>query len=156
MSAAFDNFVAVARQYCEWCVGTPATGKMEARAAYEMLISLLNAQISLPDAKPTSGDYGGDGCDEYDRMHKRFASLPFQYYRSQGDPLHLDAENEIGDLADDLTDIWLDLKPGLEMLDQGHRDSAAWHWQLLSPHWSQHATAAVHALHRWLSDNRGS
>jgi hypothetical protein len=98
---------------------------------------------------------------DFPRMRERFASLPFQYYRNEHNPLDLEepgtngvgGTGEIGDVIDDLADVWLDIECGLELFDRGDRDAAAWHWHLMfKSHWGRHATAALYALHCWLVD----
>ncbi len=109
------------------------------------------------------GGYGGGAgrsitYDDWKRIHARFASMPFQYYESRQDPFDLgDHEHEVGDLADDLADIWRDLKRGLELYDSNERVTAAAEWKFgFEAHWGRHATAALYALHCWLVDNRPS
>jgi hypothetical protein len=55
-----------------------------------------------------------------------------------------------GQLTDDLTDIWKDVKTGLLMLDAGRPEAesdALWHWRsMLEVHWGPHASWAIGAL----------
>lgn len=55
-------------------------------------------------------------------------------------------------LADDLTDIYRDIKPGLRALEAEHEDSIemvvfSWKEPLFATHWGQHAVSAMQALH---------
>jgi uncharacterized protein DUF5063 len=69
------------------------------------------------------------------------------------DPLVVPQEETVtADLADDLADVWGDLKGGLLLLHQGDRVGATWHWAFhFSAHWGHHATAALYALQSWFS-----
>ena len=61
-------------------------------------------------------------------------------------------------LADDLADIYGDIKPGLQMYNQGPRgarNTAIWTWSvLLIYHWGHHATQALRALQQLHSEWR--
>jgi hypothetical protein len=154
VTAALDSFAAAARQYCAWCQGPALPARAEARTAYNLLVALLAAMSRVESVEP--GDIEIDYDRDYPRMRDRFSSLPFQYYRSDHNPLNVDETGPaaIGDVIDDLADIWLDLECGLKFYDVGDRATAAWHWHLMfESHWGRHATAALYALHCWLVDS---
>jgi hypothetical protein len=51
-------------------------------------------------------------------------------------------------LADDLADIYRDLRDGLAAWDSGRPDEAAWGWRFTYwSHWGAHAVGALGALH---------
>jgi hypothetical protein len=153
VTAALDTFAAAARRYCAWCEEAPRSARVEARTAYGLLVALLASMNDVGGAEPVGVDIDYDR--DYQRMRSRFSSLPFQYYRSENDPFDLGGEGPggVGDVIDDLADIWLDLELGLRFFDRGDRDAAAWHWVLMfESHWGRHATGAVYALHCWLVD----
>lgn len=59
-----------------------------------------------------------------------------------------------GDLADDLADVYRDLKPGLVLYEGGHIDEAVWHWNFhFNIHWGRHAAEALYAMHAFATDN---
>jgi hypothetical protein len=154
VTAALDSFAAAARQYCAWCQGPALPARAEARTAYDLLVALLAAMSRIETVEPTGLEIDYDR--DYPRMRDRFSSLPFQYYRNDHNPLNLDESGPagIGDVIDDLADIWLDLECGLKYYDVGDRATAAWHWHLMfESHWGRHATAALYALHCWLVDS---
>jgi hypothetical protein len=153
VTAALDSFAAAARRYCEWCEGAPSSARVEARTAYDLLVTLLGSMRQVGSAEPVGVEIDYDR--DFQRMRGRFASMPFQFYRSSQDPFDLDDASAagVGDVSDDLADIWLDLERGLQFFDRGDRDAAAWHWVLMfESHWGRHATSAIHALHCWLVD----
>ena len=157
MAVPLPQFAEDVRRYCDWCEGEPRGAKEEAQTAFDLLVTLL---AGMPTVQGGFG--GGTGrripVEDWNRMHARFASIPFQYYESPTNPLELDdGPREIGDIADDLADIWSDLKPGLELYDANEQASAAEEWRFnYEMHWGRHATAALYALHCWLVDNRNS
>jgi hypothetical protein len=69
------------------------------------------------------------------------------------DPIEVPASESVtGDLADDLMDIYCDLK-GLRYCDDGHTFQAVFHWSFtFAVHWGRHATSALRALHCYLVD----
>ncbi|MCW2753202.1 MAG: hypothetical protein JWQ32_613 [Marmoricola sp.] len=54
-----------------------------------------------------------------------------------------------GSLADDLADVWRDLREGLDALTMNARwDDVAWEWRFgLDVHGGKHAVEAVRAIH---------
>lgn len=78
--------------------------------------------------------------------------LPFQHYGEVFNPLPVPPEESIvGDLADDLVDIFADVDNGLRWLEAGHSMEAVWEWGFgLVHHWGEHATSAMRAMHCWL------
>ncbi len=52
------------------------------------------------------------------------------------------------DLADDLTDIYRNLRDGLKYFDEGDPDEAVWQWKFsFGIHWGRHATSALRAIY---------
>ena len=88
--------------------------------------------------------------------YRRFGALPLNYY-SVVDPLVVPAGDSMtGDLADDLADIWRDLKSGCLVQERGDLDQAIaeWRWSYCT-HRGAHAAAAQFVLQSWMSrDNR--
>jgi hypothetical protein len=75
--------------------------------------------------------------------------MPFQYYWEILEPVAWEPEKPVvGDLCDDLIDIYSDLREGLNLYDAGNEESAVFYWRLLfRAHWGRHLTSALHALH---------
>ena len=127
----------------------------ESRDVLEARQLLLSLMVSIPHLSeyrtPDGGVADGErrGRDAWDRDHRRFANLPFQYYRSVFDPHDLDAadEPEVGDLHDDLADIYSDLWSGLQAHRAGDPEGALAIWvDYYFCHWGQHASSALHAI----------
>ena len=65
--------------------------------------------------------------------------------REDGDPV-------AGDLADDLADIYRDVKNGLVAYKDGQINEAVWDWRFtFSSHWGDHLVDALRAIHRIVS-----
>ncbi len=87
----------------------------------------------------------------YDNLTR---SLPKHLYHevlSEPFQIHDDPKLAIGDLADNLADVWRDMKNGLNAIEEGVPEAAAlWHWKLnFDCHWGAHATSALDILHRF-------
>jgi hypothetical protein len=150
-AGSISAFVWSARSYCAWCEGPRTSDPKQLHwEATCYLARLYAAALELPDVElerypeppPISQE------TRY-AMFKSFGALPFNFYREVFDPAVDKTEDPvIGDLADDLTDIYCDLKDGLELLGQGNEPAAVWHWRLhFGIHWGRHATGALRALH---------
>ena len=75
-------------------------------------------------------------------------------YREIFDPYEPPAEKEVqGSLADDLADIYFDLRTGLRKWNRGDGAGALWEWRVgLENHWGEHATGALRAMHTLASN----
>jgi hypothetical protein len=150
------SFIEAARAYCEWVDSTPREAEDEARLALRLLSRLYHEALLLP-----RGDCGEDiegqriSHEVWRQKHRRFSSMPFQYYRAYHKPTDLDDEESVvGDLADDLADIYRDLADGLSLYDGGHVVEALWEFrQSFRNHWGCHTVSAVNALHRHIADS---
>lgn len=150
---ATDEFAAVAREYVAWAEQAPASDALrESLIARRLLARLIAAVIELP-RDSNGGDAPEIPTDEWRGILKRFGALPFNYYSECYNPLVVPAEDTVtADLADDLADIWRDVKTGLVLYDAGDRGGAEWQWVFnYSAHWGHHATAALYALQTWIS-----
>jgi len=80
--------------------------------------------------------------------YKRFSDFPFQYYREIFSPGDLDEEPPVvGDVHDDLADIYGNLWHGLQALDRGDGIYAVSYWHgSYFQHWGHHASSAIYAI----------
>jgi hypothetical protein len=152
-----DDFAVVVRSFCDWTEAdrSTQTGYAVMLLARRHLASLYASAIDLPeiDCEPVDDVLTHE---DYKQTYHRFDSLPVGYYGRACDPLDLTSgETSLGDLADDLADIWRDLKEGLLLFDGGHRDAAAASWQeSFTIHWGNHAANALAVIQDWLGQNR--
>jgi uncharacterized protein DUF5063 len=115
------------------------------------------------DVSVSGADRGHRGFLDQEQWSERVAAVQ-QKLGDRGDhwttlATHGDgaAEPPYLPLADDLADIWLDLKRGLLALEGGAPASdVTWEWRFgFYTHWGRHATEALRAVHARLADDRG-
>lgn len=154
---SLDDFAAKARQFCDWAQGTPSTVTVSAEMlmARRYLSSLYAMAADLPRFESNRVERTLLH-DDWSMTFQRFATLPVGYYGNVCNPLEVPAdETALGDLADDLADIWRDLKEGLLLFDESDRDAAGFNWQeSFNTHWGTHAANALAVVHVWLTQNR--
>src|SRR5689334_10381152 len=123
------TFARAAGEYCEWAEGAPDGAISEARRGRRLLIELVRCALDLPDVFSEAGTTSV-ADEEYRRVYERFGALPFNYYSECLDPLIVPGEEIVtADLADDLADIWRDVKGGLLLWYEEATNAAAWHWR---------------------------
>jgi hypothetical protein len=147
--AKIEGFGAIARGFCDWCEGSEQAA-MEHALAAGWLCKLYAAGLELQHAEFQGWD-GGPKIPPIELAAAKTNLSGFNgwYYREffDPDPL-LDNEWCMGDAGDDLLDIYLDIKRGLMLFDDGRTEDASWHWGfLLRTHWGRHAVGAIFALH---------
>jgi len=126
----------------------------EARQAYHLLVELHAAALALPVRLESAFDPREMRMEEaqWKRAYQRFGALPVGLYGVAVAPgTDLVAEQGVGDLADDLADIYRDVSEGLSLWDAGHLREALWTWVFsFETHWGQHLVDAQRVLHWWL------
>jgi hypothetical protein len=146
---SIEAFSKCAVEFRAWVEGPPGTETEEAACARRHLAALYAAALQLPERPPTSPR---DLPPEREGMSRfrRFGSLPINYYGA-ADPLVVPAtELLVGDLADGLSDVWSDVRRGLELYEAGLVPEAGWSWRFdFETHWGAHAANALAALHAW-------
>jgi hypothetical protein len=149
-----ERFIELARQYCSWVEGPPMEPEYGVKSALRLLSSLYAECVQLPDIEPAkrvTPDEVKDGQRE--RINARFASLPIDVYHDCGDPLTkpVPATNS---LADDLTAIYWDIKPGLAMVEDDKPDAAVRHWlDSFHAHWGWRAVMVLRVLHHYADEH---
>jgi hypothetical protein len=155
MSFAAECFVENVERFCEWA----ETDKHDLVEARQHLITLMTSIPWLAELRYASkgvDDFPRRGHDEWSRDHKRFADLPFQYYRSVFDPHDLDSTDEpvMDDLHDDLADIYGELWHGLQAHRSGQTREALSLWvDSYFYHWGYHASSALKAIDEFYREN---
>ncbi len=151
MSAQVEHFARAAERFCSWAEAEPSGTDAEVLTALGHLSDLYQLVLGLPELFDEQ-EPPEVLQESWERVYARFASMPFNYYSQCFDPQELDSTPVVADLADDLADVWRDLKRGLLLFHAGHTASACWEWrESFWQHWGQHATASLHALHSWRS-----
>jgi hypothetical protein len=149
VTSSVEVFAAAATQFCDWAEGSPGDEASEAATARVLLARLFVSALALRDIRAEL-DPDGPTDSEWQEMFRRFGALPFNYY-STLDPHVVPGEQFfVGDLADDLADIWRDLKRGLVPYRAGDVAGAEATWrERFNIHWGRHAAEALWALQCW-------
>ena len=159
MTSSAHEFESAARAFCAWAeTNEPADSFAEAFEARKLLARLVSVAADLELPEDPGPEVNAESLDstseEYQLVLRRFGALPFNYYSEMFNPLEVPPSEEpvIADLADDLADVWRDIKRGLKLWDEGQISAALWNWAFhFSAHWGHHATAALYALQTWFS-----
>jgi len=171
MSAAHNNretadrFGVIARRFCSVVDSASGMDRTELlMEVYRILPSLIDEAVRLPEVELS------EKHDELASKARRLTVREQQWtqlygmlkeklgdwdlYRHVFDPTK-DQEASFGTLADDLADIYRDLKKGLILVEtpQAPPEDSIWTWRLLfHSHWGQHAIDALGTIHARLSD----
>ncbi len=112
-------------------------------------LSLLGVSMDTPE-EFRIGEH--DWKQIFERVSR---AIPRRHYWMYFDPILKSDSNQeavVGDLADDLADIYRDLKSGLSIWESQLRiqvPEIVWNWKFLfQAHWGQHAIDAMQVLHQ--------
>lgn len=153
--AAVDSFIAVAGEYCDWLEAPPLSMAQEHFAATGLVARLYASAIQLPnvgpDYLPLIPQVPALTRFQEEAVRLRLRSFPFQHYWEVFHTLTTEAEEPcLGDITDDLGDVYRDVKEGMLALELSGRHLAVWHWRsTFSVHWGRHASSALRALHEF-------
>jgi hypothetical protein len=155
--SCIQQYIDVVRRYCTWAEGFPGEPHDEMIVARRLLSELHFTVISLPEV---------DLCDDSKSqrlphedlrtVHDRFGLLPVAGYWDVFDPLESTEHGPaFGVLADDLTDIYRDLKTCLVLFDEGKTAEALAQWRLnFLTNWGYHLAGAQHVLHSYFANEQ--
>jgi Domain of unknown function (DUF5063) len=144
-----NNFAEIARGFCSWCESSILEEEADTQAA-SWLCKLYAAALTLPEVNSESSDDLPDIPPLLlERTKKNLAHFNGRYYREYFSPdPTLNDEPVMGDIGDDLLDIYKDIRPSLFLFEQGEATEAVWYWRFLhNIHWGRHAVGAIFALH---------
>lgn len=157
------SFISAAQEYCGILETDCQDAELWVKTILQALSSLYACANKLPavdisDAPDVNDESVRPSHDDWKAM---FASIIVilgdqRLYREFFDPsgpIDSDQEPVVGDIADDLADIYRDIKPGLRLWDLGD-DSLLpmvvfdWRGCDFQTHWGCHAVDAMRVLHR--------
>ena len=153
-----ESFVNTAIKYCEFIEKHNELNRENFLVEVNKILPLMYQQaISLP-----SGDIENINEDEEEKVvssdewNHLFLSLrnkleDWVYYYDVFNPNNLEETEPVcSDLADDLADIYRDIKPGLHYWLKSTPDNqilAVWHWRFsFWSHTGQHITGAIRSI----------
>jgi hypothetical protein len=163
-TSEFINFLNVARNFCSLIDATQIVKTKEfLLVLQQQLLSLYSHGRNIPKV-----DLEGDSDIEVEIAsidYRNIISLigdkiPFQYYWHVFNPIDdNDTDPVCGDLTDDLSDIYKDLKNSLLLFDSGNikvKREAIWQFKFdFDSHWSNHCANAIYAIHYFLQMDNG-
>jgi hypothetical protein len=147
-----ESFAGIATEFCKW-IEHPRS--YNSKALYELRYHLLRLHLEVlevPILFSAEETVDSIGQTEWKRVRDQLQGLPFNAYWKIFEPFK-DGETPVYcELADDLADIYRDIKEGLILYDQGKMDEAAWEWRFnFEIHWGKHLVGAQYAIHEYLS-----
>ena len=144
---AVDIFVREARTYCSFVEKASDLSLADRlRTARARLLSLYSAALSLPLVEPH--DTGASPSPDVPTNWPGFADKD-GYWEVFGPYEHEDNMPVAGSLADDILDVYRDIRRGLTLWDASQTQNAIWDWRFhFDIHWGDHAVDALRALHR--------
>ncbi|GGK51510.1 DUF5063 domain-containing protein [Nocardia camponoti] len=161
--ASVVAFVDAARAFCGAveCIAESASVEDAARRLVAPLAHLVAAGSALPQVDPTEADL--PRTVDRDAWYARYREMADGFgnadlYWTNLDIAQLDSNLCAGSLADDIADIWREMRTGIAALDNGSdwRD-VVFEWRLsFHHHWGRHAVEALRPLHALLQDKRVS
>lgn len=151
-----ERFSREARRFVDWADGSASKDKMLAPVGLRRIVALYAAALDLPQPWSegvTAEHTPGPGLSErLNAVRARAAAIPLQHYSEIFSPLLPPEQPVVGDLGDDLVDIFRDVAAGLALYEAGSVEDAIWHWGFnFQVHWGEHASSAIRALHCYLS-----
>ena len=153
--SATANLLGSAEKFCEW-VESEQHSLMEARQLLLDLMATIPSLQHFRDAGTSEADFPRRGFDGWERDYRTFSGLPFQCYQKIFDPHCLDSADEpvLGDLYDDLADIYGDLWHGLQAYQSGDLEEAISLWvDSYFSLWGGHASYALRAIDTYYCEN---
>jgi hypothetical protein len=147
---AVQVFADAAMAYCA-LIDAPVQGGVVApsRQLSKALSEVYVAALDLPDVFD-------DGAPEPDGAYSPNAQtlqawiqlLCVDHYWEIFEPTQPKPDEPVlASLADDLRDIYTDLKRGLDLFHKGHETAAAWEWRFnFHAHWGRHLVSAQRAI----------
>ncbi len=157
---AVEAFRQTAQEYCHLIVAdeqSPARGFVV--EVHGLLVSVYGRILTLPPSDSIHPDDDGSAHTRSETVGAESEAHEFRalvdklgesrHYLEVFDPWDKsDNRAVMGDLADDLWDIYNGLRAGLRLWSQGSREYALWEWRFgFESHWGEHVTGAIRALY---------
>jgi hypothetical protein len=169
------RFGVVAQRYCTLVDAAANLDKDQfLLQVYRTLPDLIGEAAGLPDTDPWERNKEDDENNDFPdktptaRMSVKEWGLLYNFlkeklgqddlYWTVFDPASENNEVLRGTLADDIVDIYRDLKEPLLLMDRDAitPDLAIWKWRLLfCSHWGDHAISALRTIHNLLDEKLG-
>lgn len=162
-SAEFNAFLATAKSFCNFIETSTLTGKEFLIASQDLLLELYRTAKKLTDAGVADSNKEIElPEEEYKKILRSIGQRqPFQYYWIPIDPIIEDDyeyQEGVGDVTDDVGEIYRRLKSGLLLLESDLTDdkiNAVWQFKFdAESSWNDHCINALHATHHYLEKHK--
>lgn len=138
------DFYKLAEAYCHY-ISTKEMTIDEIPTLMELLMKLYLSATCLPETVPETID--STEAAEADRIQITFKEQIPTLYWEVFDPF-VQEDAVCSDLAEDLSEIAVDLQNGMREFETGRLGNAVFEWKFrLNNHWGNHAVDALRALH---------
>ena len=156
LAGPVERFAHAAEQFCSWATCQNNANEDDLAVVCQLLADLVASGCALGWSEGEPSEIDAQPA-EVELVEAKASNLPFQYYSEVFNNLLIPAEEAVtGDLVDDLTDMYRDLAPGLDLYRDGRRQEAADHWKFwFANHWGEHATSALRAAWSFLAGREG-
>ena len=144
-----ELFATLSKEFCAWCEAENL-GPEPQRTAASWLARLYAAALRLPQVEPETEEARPELPERsFEQIERNFAQFWGQGYRQVFDPrLENDEVPVIGDLGDDLSGVYNDIKTSLLLYERGKVLDAVWQWKFdHETHWGHHAVGALFCIH---------
>jgi len=148
------RFVTCSERYLQWVNTKPDDASDEIQIAYMFLLEINFNLFLLPAGQRTKDVQGVRPDTSYESFFQyRFQDFPVRYYAFAQNPFVEPPEDSlIGDVAEDLTIIYLDLYEGLSLFHGKHVSEAIWFWrESFVQLWGKNLVNALGALYSYLA-----
>lgn len=153
----FENYLSLARRYCSACeFSFPGDQRQFISHVQRLLLEIYLHGRLLPETSPSSTDFDRllerNGKEVQDMIAPK---VPFSLYWQVMEPFSVDKPTPVlGDLLDDLGDIYTDLKRAILLYDS-NQDEAVLdvYWMLkfdFDHHLADHSMNAMKAIHDYM------
>lgn len=145
-----NEFAEIVREFCRFSETDFIEPVQATLEVCKLLTRLYLAALYLPNVNVGKDLEGNRVSNEkWKEVFDRFQRLSFQFYWEVFDPLEDDnTEAVCGHVADDIADIYRDLKSALVLFEQGNFVEAVWEWRFnFFTHWGEHVVSALRPLH---------
>lgn len=127
------SFYRVAKEYCNFI---DTHSGIAYRDVSDWMVLLMNLYIRALKMSDNVSLYGNELSDEFVPPMYRVVFNPLE----KEDPV-------CANLGDDVTDIAMDIRNGIEEYESGNIEQAAFVWLNMLEHWGRHTVNALKTLH---------
>jgi len=148
-----QKFVAASTEFADWVMNANDVGMDSVENAIGHINVLQSLVLDYGFEKTEDINFDNISLqvsgEEWQEAMKQLARMPLQYYSEIFDPLTVPADEPVvGDITDDIADIYRDTVSSLRLFESGDEKAAIDNWIFnYWIHWGEHATGALRTLY---------